>query len=180
MFSLESKDQSVILADGDERLRVSFVTPAIARITCTRGKPFLTRPSLIVTSTDRFTAYELSETADAFLISTPKLSIEVSKATGAMRYLDATGKLLLAEKRDLAPKAITRNIFRKDAAIAGGQSIDGARAAAGDFETVFDRDAFEATLEFVFAEDEALFGLGSHEEGHGNLRGNRANSINRT
>ena len=36
---------------------------------------------------------------------------------------------------------------------------------------MFDRDAFEAKLEFVFAENEALFGLGSHEEGYGNLRG---------
>ncbi len=36
---------------------------------------------------------------------------------------------------------------------------------------MFDRDAFEAKLEFVFAKDEALFGLGSHEEGYANLRG---------
>ncbi len=40
-----------------------------------------------------------------------------------------------------------------------------------NYETVFDRQAFEAKLEFVFSEDEALFGLGSHEEGYGNLRG---------
>ena len=36
---------------------------------------------------------------------------------------------------------------------------------------MFDRQAFEAKLEFVFSENEALFGLGSHEEGYGNLRG---------
>src|SRR6202000_1799874 len=51
------------------------------------------------------------------------------------------------------------------------RSIDGARAAAASCTTVFDRDAFEAKLEFAFAGDEALFGLGSHEEGYANLRG---------
>ncbi len=43
--------------------------------------------------------------------------------------------------------------------------------SAVESERVLDREAFEAKLEFVFAEDEALFGLGSHEEGYGNLRG---------
>ena len=38
-------------------------------------------------------------------------------------------------------------------------------------ESVLDRHAFQAKLELVFGEDEALFGLGSHEEGYGNLRG---------
>ena len=172
MFSLESNHEAVILAAGDERLRIAFVTPAIARITFTCGKPFLDRPSLIVTSSDRFTGYSLTEDDAAFTIATPELTLVVKKATGAIRYLDASGNILLAERgKSLTPKKLTRNIFRKDAAIAGGQSIDGARATAEDFETVFDRDAFEAKLELVFAENEALYGLGSHEEGHGNLRG---------
>ena len=81
-----------------------------------------------------------------------------------MREPERGGKWLTA-------KDVYRNVFRKDAAVALGQSIDGARAAATNYETVFDRDAFEAKLEFVFADDEALFGLGSHEEGYGNLRG---------
>ncbi len=32
-------------------------------------------------------------------------------------------------------------------------------------------DVFEAKFEFVFAENEALFGLDSHEEGYSNLHG---------
>ena len=172
MFSLESNHDSVIFAAGEDRLRVGFITPAIARITFTRGKPFEDRPSLIVTSTASFAGYNLIENSVAYLISTPELTLEVTKASGAIRYLDASGKLLLAEQaKSLTSKKLTRNVFRKDAAIAGGQSIDGARATAEDYETVFDRDAFEAKLELVFAENEALFGLGSHEEGYGNLRG---------
>lgn len=172
MFSLESNHDAVVFAAGEDRLRIAFVTPAIARVTLTRGKPFLDRDSLVVTSRERFTGHVLTEDEDAFTLATPELVLVVAKADGAIRYLDPSGKTLLAERgRSLAPKKLTRNVFRKDAAIAGGHSIDGARATAEDFETVFDRDAFEARLDLLFADGEALFGLGSHEEGHGNLRG---------
>ena len=173
-YTLESNDGAVVLASGKKRLRVAFVTAAIARITLTEDKPFQTKPSLIVTSQERFAGYTLREDGD-FTISTPALTLVINRATGAIRYFDATGNLLLAEPERggkwLTAKKITRNIFNKDAQIAAKESIDGARATATDFQTVPDGEEFEAKLEFVFAKDEALFGLGSHEEGYGNLRG---------
>jgi len=66
---------------------------------------------------------------------------------------------------------LTRNVFNQEIQVATRESIDGARAAATDFRTVPDGEAFEAKLELEFSENEALFGLGSHEEGYGNLRG---------
>lgn len=174
MYTLESNNGSVVLSSAKRRLRISFVTEAIARITFTDNRPFQTTPSLIVISQDRFTGYTLHETED-FTVSTSALTLVISRRTGAIRYLDPDGTLLLSEPdrggKWLTPKPITRNIFNKDARCDAGQSIDGARATATDFETVPDREAFEAKLEFVFADNEALFGLGSHEEGTGNLRG---------
>jgi alpha-D-xyloside xylohydrolase len=174
-FSLESNQGAVVLAAGDSRLRIEFRSPSIARVTLTHGKPFLDRTSLIIISTTRFSKYKLLDHGESFVISTSKIQLVVSKSTGAIRYLDHDGKLLLAEPshggKSLYPNCVTRNQFHKDAAIADGLSIDGARATAEKYETVFDRNAFEAKLEFTFADDEALFGLGSHEEGYGNLRG---------
>lgn len=218
MLSFESNNNAVVLAKGPDRLRIAFVSPSIARITFTRGKPFLVRPSLIVTSESRFTGYTLGEDDSSFTIATPELTLVVDKASGALRYLDASGDLLLTEGQGsttgrsgrasgkmpgmagssgtscsdsftspspdgcgeqpppiiegrLKAKVVTRNVFREGTAIAAGQSIDGARARAAEFDTVFDRHAFEARLDFEFAGNEALFGLGSHEEGVGNLRG---------
>ena len=175
MFVLESNNGSVILTSEARRLRIAFITESIARITYTEGRPFQTRPSRIVTSRKNYTSYILREDADAFVLSTPCLTVVVIKASGASGYQDAKGKLLMREPerggKSLIAKDVYRNIFSKDAAVAIGQSIDGARAVATNYEAVFDRQAFEAKLEFVFAEDEALFGLGSHEEGYGNLRG---------
>jgi len=174
-FSVESNRHALILTSGETRLRIAFHSPSVARITLTRGKPFLDRPSPIVTAMERFTDYELAERSDAFIVCTSDLRLEISKETAAIRYFDPAGILLLAESahggKSLNPRAITRNVFKKESTFAAGQSIDGARAQAGEYETVFDRDAFEARLDFEFAEDEALFGLGSHEEGFGNLRG---------
>lgn len=175
MFCLESNDGCAVFTSGERRLRVSFITESVARITYTEGKPFQTRASLIVTSRKSYTQYSLQEEDDVFTLTTPALKIVVDKAYGAIRYLDGNGKLLMREPERggkwLTAKKVYRNIFSKNAAIDFAQSTDGVRAAATNYETVFDREAFEAKLEFVFAEDEALFGLGSHEEGYGNLRG---------
>ena len=175
MFTLASNRDAVVLVAGETRLRILFVTESIARVTVTAGKEFQAKPSLIVTATSKFSGCSIQETTGAFEISTPALKLVVSKATGAIQYFDSTGKLLLRELdrggKTLTPKKVFRNVFKSGAQAAASQSIDGARAAATDFETVFDRDAFEAKLEFQFAPDEAIFGLGSHEEGYGNLRG---------
>lgn len=175
MFTAEIKAGAVILTSGPKQIRLCFPFETIARITVTEGKAFQTKPSLIVTADSAFTGFKFQETADTFEIFTSALKLVISKASGAIRYFDAAGQLLLSEPshggKTLTPKKVFRNVFKQGASVAAGQSIDGARAAATEFETVFDRDAFEAKLEFQFASDEAIFGLGSHEEGYGNLRG---------
>lgn len=174
MFTLANSDGAVVLTDGSTRLRLEFVTAAIARVTFTDGRDFLDRPSLIVTATSRFRNFAVQETGEAIEVSTPALRLEVNKATGAISYF-AGGELLVREPprggKALKAKKVFRNAFQQNAAVASGTSIDGARAAAAEFTSVFDRDAFEAELRFLFAPDEAIFGLGSHEEGYGNLRG---------
>jgi len=48
---------------------------------------------------------------------------------------------------------------------------DGLRVLAGSFREVVDRKAYHTKLEFEWMNGEALYGLGSHEEGMLNLRG---------
>jgi alpha-D-xyloside xylohydrolase len=175
VFELESKDAAVIFRCGERYLRVGFMTDRIVRVTYSEGRPFLDRPSRIVVAPREGIGCEVHEDVDTYRLSSQELTVVVGKATGALKYLDSKGRVLSQEPERggkwLTPKVVTRNVFDKEAAIASGQSVDGARASAANYATVFDRNAFEAKLEFVFSEDEALFGLGSHEEGYGNLRG---------
>ncbi|MBI4976592.1 MAG: glycoside hydrolase family 31 protein [Spirochaetes bacterium] len=175
MFALEKSNESVVLQNGKQSLRISFVTGSTARITFTEDKPFGVKPSFIVTTSSTYNNYRITENAGSISIATEAMKIAVDRQTGAMSFFDSSGRLLMREPERggkwLTPKAVYRNVYRKDAAVAAGMSIDGVRAVAGESERVFDRHAFEAKLEFVFSENEALFGLGSHEEGYGNLRG---------
>jgi alpha-D-xyloside xylohydrolase len=175
MYAMQNQENAVVFQDGNQRLRVAFVNAAIARITCTEGREFSDAPSQIVIAPANFAGFKAQVRNDDFLITTAELQIEISKATGAICYRDAQGRVLLQEPvqggRWLASKQVHRNVYQSGARVALGRNIDGARASVDEFTSVFDRDAFEAKLEFEFAENEALFGLGSHEEGNGNLRG---------
>ena len=79
MFALENNHGAVVLVAGEKRIRISFISQAIARITVTEGKPFQIRPSLIVTATSQFTDYKCRDGGDAFEISTPALKLFVDK-----------------------------------------------------------------------------------------------------
>ena len=175
MYELESKDEAIVLKDGARRLRIGFVTESIARLTFTDNKPFEGKPSLIVQTQSVFKDFRWQDKRSEFIIATGALRIVVNKKTGAISYYDKDDNLLVQEPdrggKWLTQKDVFKNVYNKDAKVAIGQNIDGARATATDFERVLDRKAFEAKLEFVFGDEEALFGFGSHEEGYGNLRG---------
>jgi alpha-D-xyloside xylohydrolase len=176
MFGIESRlSGGVVFRDGDRRLRVWFVTEAIVRVTYTQGREFLDRPSRIVVGEGDEVSVEVREEPETYVVASRALTVLVRKASGALTYVSGGGEVVMREPEGggkwLTPKEVTRNVFHHDAAVALEESVDGARAVAARYETVFDREAFEARLEFVFTEDEALFGLGSHEEGYGNLRG---------
>jgi alpha-D-xyloside xylohydrolase len=175
MLELEKNDNGAVFVSEGLRLRIGFVSESIACVTYTRGRELRDSPSRIVTWQDPYLPCLVSDDDDSFRLATSALTVIVNKRSGSLRYEDKAGKLLVKEPehggRWLTSKKVYRNIFSKNIAVASAHSIDGARADAAAYEVVFDREAFEAKLEFVFSEGEALFGLGSHEEGYGNLRG---------
>jgi alpha-D-xyloside xylohydrolase len=175
MFRLESHGDALELTSETARLRIGFVSESVARVTMTGNQPFQQRASLSVVANSWYTNYRLEEDAALFRVSTAALSVTVDRKTGAIRYYDSEGRLLAREPdrggKWLTPKDVYRSRFSQDASAPVAEGIDGMRASGVESERVLDRKAFEAKLEFVFAEGEALFGLGSHEEGYGNLCG---------
>jgi alpha-D-xyloside xylohydrolase len=176
MFELQSaNDSTVLISPEGYRLRIAFLSPAIARVTYTRERPFRTAKSRIVTMEGGFSEVTVRENEDGVEITSSCLQIHINKQTAALTYRDHSGKLLFREParggKWLTVKPVFRNLFNREKEAAFGLSIDGARAIVEPDEVALDREAFEAKLEFEFNVDEALFGLGSHEEGYGNLRG---------
>jgi alpha-D-xyloside xylohydrolase len=175
MYQVTQNATSCEFNDGEKRLRIAFVNTEIVRISYIEGASFPDLQNHLVTATADFDGFRLAQVGDNFVITTDALKLCISKASGAIRFMDTSGRVLQQEPpgggKWLTRKEVFRNVYDNSIAIEAGQNIDGARADAEPIERVFERHAFEAKLEFTFTEGEALFGLGSHEEGNGNLRG---------
>ncbi len=159
-------------------LSVEPCTTRTARIRYTRESDLSTKPSLTVTL-DRTSvpavAFRVEDRATSLVIRTDALSIEIDRRTSAFTYLDGAGRLLTREParggKTLEPIDVPVSVFDETTTIDSRTNADGLRFDALDVRQVVDRRAFHTKLEFEWADGEALYGLGSHEEGMFNLRG---------
>src|SRR5690349_9918221 len=119
--------------------------------------------------------HEVQETPHMLIFATSAIEIQILKETTSFVYRDRHGKVLAREPerggKTLTPTPVFRSIFDETTVRTGVQGIDGARMKLDGVRQVFDRQAYHTRLEFVWSEGEALYGLGSHEEGFLNLRG---------
>ncbi len=103
------------------------------------------------------------------------LEIRVRQDTGAVSFFRKNGELLLRERQacpaELERTDIILNTFRDGSTVTETVGVDGARATAAPSEARRDRNGVRGKLYFDFQPGEGLYGLGSHEEGFGNLRG---------
>src|SRR5206468_3228346 len=78
-------------------------------------------------------------------LSTAALAVAIDTATGAIKFLSAGGNIVLAEPKQ------------------GGKSFD--------VPSVFEAKTWQVQQTFLSPSDEALYGLGQHQEGIFNVRG---------
>ncbi|MBV9342743.1 MAG: DUF5110 domain-containing protein, partial [Acidobacteria bacterium] len=78
-------------------------------------------------------------------LSSPEVAVSIDAATGALTFLSADGKLLLAEPKQ------------------GGKAFD--------VPSIFETKTWQVQQSFLSPPDEAQYGLGQHQEGIFNLRG---------
>src|SRR5690349_25138691 len=88
----------------------------IVRVRYAPTQAFSTRKSLMIESTaSKSTAIDVNETAEALVFSTPKLSIQVNRQTGAFTYLDKSGQILTKEPdrggKTLVPTDVIKSVF---------------------------------------------------------------------
>ena len=87
------------LYDGKPgQVRLQWVDEGIVRVSATPERKFSARPSLMVVPQAGYRDFRLSETDAAVVAESPALRVEVDKTTGAIRFLDASGRELLAEQ----------------------------------------------------------------------------------
>ena len=153
-------------------------TSRTVRVRTTLRDEFNTAESLMVVARpDADVRFEILEEPDCLILSTAELTIEVDRHSAAFTYRDNNGALLTREPagggKTLTPVDVLVSVF-DDAVVADADpSADGVRLKAQNVRQRVDRQAYHTRLDFEWADGEALYGLGSHEEGVLNLRGHR-------
>lgn len=130
-------------------------------------------PSSDVTSVP----FRVEESPETLVLSTNALSVEIDRRTLAFTYRSSAGQILTREParggKTLDATPVLVSVFEQATVVESHESADGVRVEAVNVRQVVDRHAYHTKLEFEWADGEALYGLGSHEEGMFNLRGQR-------
>ncbi len=144
--SVTRNDDGATLTLQPGILKLRVCDERILRVTYAPGAALPERSSFVVTNTWPATPpFELEETPDEVTLSTAALRVAIDRATGALRFLDPSGGILLEEPAD------------------GGKSMTPV--------TVNGESAHRPMQVFRCPADEALFGLGQYQEGLWNYRG---------
>ena len=157
-------------------ISLTAYSPRIVRIWYTLEPDFSQKESLMVVPEALTPAdVDVRETDDSLFFSTSELTIQINRSTLAFKYMDEHGQILTREPdrggKTLIPVNVTKFVPDKENDIQTEVGADGLRVSAGTFKEVADRTAYHTKLEFEWMNGEALYGLGSHEEGMLNLRG---------
>ncbi|WP_407270895.1 TIM-barrel domain-containing protein [Radiobacillus sp. PE A8.2] len=167
----------VFLKTSEGIMQVTFCAPGIARIRYTLESTFSDKESLMVTQSfdDKDIQFNVYEDDHHLELSTNLLTIRIEKSTCAFTYLDANGCLITKEPskggKTLERTDVVRTVFDDTTELQTNIGADGLRVNVDGLKQKVDRQAFHTKLAFEWQQDEALYGLGSHEEGMFNLRG---------
>lgn len=165
----------ILLQTSKGQVKVQVCTHYIVRIVYTLNEQFSEKQSLMLVR-DGFESvqWKLEETNTFLRVSTNKIQVKIDKGSCAFSYFDIAGNLLMKEPdrggKELTPINVEKAIFNKNGEIQSEDSADGVKVRAASTETIIDRKAFHCKLKFEWDNGEALYGLGSYEEGIMNYR----------
>lgn len=156
------------------RLRVETLQSGALHVTRTLREEFLPVCSDVVLP-QQPGELSVSQDGSAIRVTAGNITAAIDRANGSLIFYDESGRVLLQEDQRcpcvLQEKPVLVNCFSGQGEITLRESVDGVRASADDYETHEARRAYACKQSFAFAPEEGLYGLGSHEEGYGNLRG---------
>lgn len=171
---LRREESAVVFTSSESALRIQVIDDGLLRISESVAEPFVLRDEpMVINSKPEAVKWFFNENEKGYVISTEKLRVSLSRS-GVLRYETADSNLLVSEPdkngRVLRQIDITRIKYDPKAPVETINGVDGIRQRAQGTPYV-DRKGVQTKLAFEFATDEAIYGLGQHEEGILNYRG---------
>lgn len=144
--SVRRDANGLILKQGVGTLQLQIFSSRVVRVFYSATDGAAPISSLAVIARPAKTQWRVSQSSAEIVLKTSELQVRVSRANGAVAFTNAAGGKLLSEQL-------------------GGKQVR--PAVVGGFNTLRCRQ------EFALAPDEAIFGLGQHQNGDMNYRGKR-------
>jgi alpha-D-xyloside xylohydrolase len=158
ILSIKPSINQINLPTDHGLLSVQINAPNIFHIRYTFREKLNEYPSLIILpQPDSQINWSVDEQTDKIQLKTAELQLLIHKDTGAFTWLDITGKLLVRE-----PERGGKQLYEIQPSSAPNAAKPVDRTPHSIYST---------KLEFEFSPDEAIYGLGQHEEGILNYRG---------
>ena len=164
---ITSEPAVAVFAHNQERLRIEAVRGGCFRITQTRRKAFVLQSEPMLAHPQSEATLTVTQGRQGYTLKNGALHLVLDKDMGYLSYYNGAGQLLCSEPvcggRVLTETDIVRYRYTADTHTMQRQSVDGARVTAQG-EPYVDRQGFSATLSLRMPADEAIYGLGQHEE----------------
>jgi alpha-D-xyloside xylohydrolase len=145
----EKMDNGIVVhlkAKEGGKLRLEVITDDIIRVTASPVDSFSTRQSLmVVPRKSEPSSWRLEESEEQVSLITASLRANVSVTTGEVTFTDTTGQVILQEQKG------------------GGKTFTGT--------TVGGQKSYQIRQVFESPDDEAFYGLGGHQNGQMNYKG---------
>lgn len=173
--AVKRASDSIVLISEYGTLRLSPKTADIIGVSLTREEAFSAEEKPGVVLEDVFADWQMEETDQAVVLTTQRLRLQVEKKTMAITYYTVGGKLLLRENNRRGKTLEAYDAYMVDTQAEANIEVvvtpDGKKKRVREAAKLFDRKLYHCALHLHWQEDEALYGLGQHEEGNLNLRG---------
>lgn len=144
VLKVQKQPDGILLTLQPGAMQLQVWSDLIIRVTHTTASELASRKSLSVIAKPESTVWTMKESSGSVLLETDTLRVRVDKKTGAVSFLDRTGRVVLEES------------------VAGSPSVS---------NTITETNSADVHDEFVLQPDEQIYGLGQHQNGLMSYRG---------
>jgi len=153
--------------------RIMPYTDMIIRLSYTYDEAFsqALKPGVIA---EPSVEWDFHETEEEIVLHTGRVQVRVNRETACYTYFSVDGRMLLkeAESESREMERFTETILSDETQeVEKIKTADGEKSVVKEAKLKENGSAYHTKLRLVFEDNEALYGLGQHEEGYGNLRG---------
>lgn len=175
IIKVECKQDALILKTNCGLIKLEPITADIVRIVYTLKDFFLEKMKPGILSKESYQDWEYEDTDDKIILKTSNISLVVDKYTASISYYNYEKKILLKEReyesKNLEEFDSFNTVIDENTKIERVTTPDGIKEVIRDAAKVFDKKLYRTRLYLEWQKEEALYGLGQHEEGYLNLRG---------